>query len=409
MTHNGLNTFQGITAMVTTMMGSGVIMLPSAFGDVGYVFGTLQFVSTSIISFFTLYAISSAAVKMNKNEKQTYYSVCKNINKFMAVFADLCIALQGYSCCLVYMIALATWIPKLIGKEISRFYMVMIFLPPLYYLASLKNLKNLRYVSFLSVGSVTYLASLILYYSLLTRGKYSEGEKVNFNYKFNSALSVIIFALGCHQNIIKVYSELQNKSLKNITLISGLSVLFGSSIYLVIGFFGYFIAGSSIDGSILDSFLDKSTKLSRFLIQDTFDKFMILNKIAVICFCCVMMSAFPTQQQPAKDSVINLIFLITKKPRNESSEDTMRKILTFIFCITVGILACIPDLDFDSVLKFIGATAATSITYIIPSLVYIFTNHYYGFLRVSAIVVAIISTLLMIYMVIFNFTEDDKS
>ncbi|KAK1349242.1 transmembrane amino acid transporter [Hamiltosporidium tvaerminnensis] len=383
---SGLSVFSGTSVMITTMLGSGVILLPRAFKDLGYIIGSLTFLGIAAITFFTLFTLCSAAFQTEKKGNYSYFGTCQSISPILAYAADSCIALQGYACCLVYLIALKGWLPKVFGLQTDGIIVVGVVIIPLFILSSLKSLKKLWFTSYVSVGSVLFLSFLIIFYCIKLGGY----EMKASGFGFGSAISVMVFALGCHQNILKVFNELEKCDLKEIVKVSLFSVIGGSVIYIGIGLTGYYLVGD-LKMSILEEMLEGE-------VSDKINGLTgggMLVKGAVLGFCFVMMCAFPMQVQPARDSILNLIGKIFKK---EKISESARMISTVVFVLSIGGLACIKKLEYGFVLNIVGATCTTFITFLFPSLVYALGKNGNGILRILAGGVSLLSAILSCFM-----------
>lgn len=387
--------------MITTMMGSGVIMIPKAMKNLGYIQGPIILGVISALSFFTLYAISYASYRSIKEEGNskdlTYYSVTKKYSSTLASMVDFFIALQGVGSCFVYMKCMLLWSKSLIGKKCPNdLVMSCLFIIPLYGMSMLKDLSALSHIGKLSVASVVYLMGLCAYYAVkligvpnAVTGKVSLQAIVP---NYGAAIGTILFALGCHQNIVQVFNGLREKSLRNITLISLFCVIGGSSLYLLIGMCGYFVAGNGIESSILE-FLSNEGKLKDYISQNSFDKNLYAVKIGMVAFLCVMFCAFPMQMHPARDSFTNLISTIVNVPK-----ESTKKIVTAIFCALVYVLSVFGGNNYGLVIDIIGATATNGITYFVPALVYWLCVGSKSPLGLLGAGIGLFSVLLMVYL-----------
>jgi len=261
------------------------------------------------------------------------------------------------------------WGRSLIGNKCPDDYiMAMMYMIPLYGMSMLKDLSALAHIGKLSVGSVVYLMLLCAYYAFKLMGVSDTltGKEAlqPVVYNYGASVGSFLFALGCHQNIVQVFRALEVKSLKNITLISLFCVIGGSSLYLLIGMCGYFVAGQGIDSSILD-FLNDNEELKAYLSANSFDKNLYAIKTGMIAFLCVMFCAFPMQMHPARDSCTNLVLKAVNAPKEQT-----KRIVTTTFCVMIYLLGSFASNNYGLVIDLIGATATNGITYFVPALVY---------------------------------------
>lgn len=422
----GLSLIQATLVMITTMMGSGVIMMPRAINDLGYILGTLVLGGIAVCSFFTLYAVSYASDAFKKQkissdpEKKvdvTYYNVTAHFSKPVATLVDLFMVIQGLGSCLCYLMALKKWIPLLLNhtfSDMGQFFLSMGLIVPLYGVSMQKNLSSLRHASFLSVGSVFYLVILCVYYFFTLLGVDRSVLKTQpleaYNNNYYSAIGVMIFAVGCHQNIVQVFSELKKQTLTEISLVSLFCIIGGCSIYLLVGLCGYFVAGHDTSNdakAILEVFLN-SEGLRQYLSENTWDKNGILIKASLVAFSCVMLCAFPMQMHPARDAFLNIMSGMGMKAKIERKTQTFKYIITTVFCLAVFAVASIPNLKYTFVIQIIGATATNGITYMIPSIVFIWCVKKVNARSIASAIVGLLGVFMMVYMLYMQFTVSKK-
>ncbi|KAF7683772.1 Vacuolar amino acid transporter 5 [Astathelohania contejeani] len=376
--------------LVTSMMGTGVIMLPKGFADVGYISGSVLLIILSLASFFTLYAMCYCA-DLVQTVPVTYYSTCKNINKYIAYMADISIAFHGFGCSVAYLMAMRNWISELFNVG-NKYSVVLYLFFPLLLISIRNDLGSLQYVSYLSLISVFYLGFILIYLYFTVN---NDDKTIKpFNSNIGSGLPILIFALGCHQNIITVFSNLKNKSLGRMTIVALLSTICGTTFYLAIGLFGYLLIGDTIKGPILDY-------LRNFNIS------ILLVNISIGGFIFVMICAFPMHLHPARKAIIELFYEISKHEETEQNHNRLSKSLTVIFTIGCTGLALIPGLDITGVIGIVGSTASNMIIYGFPSLIYLISAKNFKFLTVIACFIFISSILLMIFM-LFNQLVSEK-
>ena len=400
----GLTVFSGTLIMITTMMGSGVIFMPSSFSDVGYILGPLILLAISLVSLFTLYAISYAASKV-KGEKVTYYSAGEQCSSIVAFGIDFCIALQGFGSCVVYIIAVRKWIFKLI-PSVKGYGLIIVplLIFVMFLLAIQRSLKNLKFVTYLSVSSVFYLMAIICFYSFSAREMVHEEPLIAFGSKYYSAVSNIIFAMGCHQNIVQVYSELENRTIKNITMVSLFSIISGASIYFIVGFFGYRLMGDLKGVSVLDKFLDTTSTFRGWLAAKGDNGYAWY--IGVVVFIALLFCAFPIQLHPTRNSMMNMYCQMFG---SETNKETLRISITILICLVCLILGLIEKLQYELVVGLIGATGTNAITYIFPCILFCYTIKKVNLASIISSIVGIFGVLASIYLVYQLLSEHSSS
>ncbi|EJW01497.1 hypothetical protein EDEG_03921 [Edhazardia aedis USNM 41457] len=422
---SGLDTFPAIIVMVTSTLGCGVIFLPKAFKDIGGYYGPALLCVMGCVSLLTLFAINFASYKHLKSksekskipqetdekvsekkgeEEMTYYSVAKTHSVVLALAIDISIIVQSLGCCVTYVLSLQQWTYMLFGFKKYEWIPKILFVAVLFVLAAQKSLSSLRYVSYLSVLSVIYLMLMLLFYSV-----YYKGDMVDFATSSNAAkgekaglhdsLASLIFALNCHQSIVGVFRELKHRTLGNINKIALFATIICSLIYLTIGQCGYVVGDDYILKDILSLFIDSQYSHYKFIKEKTFDRYLVLPRIATCGFLTVMLCAFPMQQHPARDSTLNIIKMFCDlKDATEKKLYYYKVIITGIACIFIGAVSCFIQ-SASTVVGFIGATATNGIMIIFPTILYALTERKLNIKTIISLIVASLGVALSIYLV----------
>ncbi|KAF7682527.1 Vacuolar amino acid transporter 5 [Astathelohania contejeani] len=397
--NTGLSIPAASIVMITTMMGTGVILLSSSVSCLGYLGGTFGIAFIGSICFFTLYAICYGANKI-KGKEISYYNSCASLSPYLGYFADFCIAMQGFGVCIGYLLTIKNWVYKIVPSisGIPEQVTVLAVSIPLIILSLKKDLKSLRYVSYLSVGSVAYLALLLIFFYFKTFGKCPKGEIKAFNTDFASGFPNVIFALGCHQNIVKTFSELSNRTIGSITLVSLIAVGFGSLICISIGVFGYLLFGGVIKETILDLLLNKNDAVVQCIGIGDYDLGRLMTLAGVVGFLIVMTCAFPMQMQPTRDSTINILRGFLKLSGTNDTSLKLGRIITLVYCVLIVFLAMIPGLNISVVAGFLGATVSNFICYGFPCIVYIMAVRKMNPLTILAFLILVGSLISSVWM-----------
>ncbi|TBU06643.1 transmembrane amino acid transporter [Hamiltosporidium magnivora] len=400
----GMSVFSAVFVMLTTMMGSGVIMLPCAFRGLGYILGPVILIFLGFLSFFTLYSIGFATSK-SETDILTYFNVCNKFSPILSYVADISFILQGTGCCFVYLTALKNWISLLFKSKNLALFLEIILMSIILILSIQKNLTRLRYVSIISVISTVYLAILMIYYYFKLKDYIENVIIIPFNTDFSLSLPIIIFSLGCHQNLVKIYSELNSRNLKTITIVSLISICLGSIIYTIIGLVGYILIGQNSKYNILEYFMKNQEILKTLISTKSWDKNFVLIKMALIAFIIVTVCSFPIQIQPARDAFLNIYYLLSKKNviemgRKKNEKDKL--ILSLILSTTLIFISWLIDLDLEKLIKFIGATVMNFVVYLFPSILYLFSVTRFKSGSIVALLISLFSFISMSYLIFFS-------
>lgn len=382
-----LTVFSGTVVLITSMLGAGTIFMPRAVMNLGQYNFIIFFSVIAFLSFVTLYLISFVANKFSKenpDKELSYYSITSNYSKVLGTLVDAFLIIQGVGSCILYTRTVVDWIFLIFkaDKESKQMFVWVIiggFSTLVTMIASLKSLSALKYAQYVSVSTVLFLLGLCGYYSIFLdcemNNKDGDQSLVRDNIIKNSyeGISAFVFAIGCHQNIVQVFSELKKRTMSNIALISGLCITAGFSIYSLIGFLGYYLVGNSIGKmSILEFMLQTNNNFG--LRMQAAKNSTIFVKIGSVAFLTVMLCAFPMQMHPVRNGFLNLVSLNkAMKQKIHERPDPWRIGVTVSFCVLVAFVSALTmsqEKIINRIVSIVAATAGCSTIYIIPGLLY---------------------------------------
>lgn len=384
---NGISFWVAVFLIICSIMGAGILVVSIGVEDLGYFLGPVVQVLVSLMSLFTLYLLVHCASLLPKREP-SYFDVCKQASVLLGYAAEFSIGLQGFGCCLSYFIILKKWIASLLdfnlkGNQANLFVSTGI-MAPLALLACQKSLQKLRFASIMSTVSVSYLSLMVLFYfgvSLVyptstvdpaisglpdASVKY---KPMAINTKFASGIPTFLFALGCQQNMVKVFSSLRNRTVKNGTKVAAYAVAGASLIIGCVGVCGYLTVGHNQNGrTILDSLENKDGFFRQSVVKNLGERWLYGLPIARGAMILVLMAAFPIQMHPTRDSFRAFLALPLKSfvSRNKDAADLL---ITLSLCATIFAIAHFTD-KFQLLMNIVGATASCYVMYLLPSICY---------------------------------------
>lgn len=379
----GLSATQAVFPMVSSIMGAGVISMSLGVQDLGYLLGPLILCVVSLLSLFTLYALVFCASKMNKKDV-TYFDVCKETHPLLGYAAEFVIALQGYGCCLTYFIILKRWIAEILKISVSGaqdlFYSAAI-MAPLFLMAAQESLEKLQFATILCTLSVSYLSLMVVIYygaslvypiktvSSSLSGSIDPMKKyapMATNTAIASGIPTFLFALGCHQNMVRIFASLEKKTVKTGVSVAACAVLIATIVFGSVGTCGYLTLGHHQKMNILDSLSNPKGFFHKVITEKLRDRKLILLTVARIAMVCVLLAGFPVQLHPTRDSFKTFISLLPV----ETSDRLLNLALTALICLSVlGI--SIATSNFELFMKIIGATATCYVMYLLPSICFV--------------------------------------
>ncbi|ADM11406.1 amino acid permease [Encephalitozoon intestinalis ATCC 50506] len=393
----GLSVTSAIVTMVTSMMGTGINYMPYAFKSVGYIRGILLINGVGILTFFSLYAISIAANR-SKEQNPTYSSLSTHISKALKILVDMSIFSSCFGVNIVFyrylaeLITIMVPIGKYVDPEIGRKIVIGALSIPFLLLSLQKNLSNLKVTSYITVASVSYLAVLMGIYCLFIGGKSAEEPMQRFGSNFSGGISCFMFALSCQANMVKTYTEMEHKSPSNIIKVAMGASLIGTLIYGSVGLCGYAVFGDTIKGSIIDILISPESSINLYLMRNTIDKYALSSKMACIGAMLVLFGAFPVQMNPLVGIPLSYF------AREGSNEDAVRRKVVSVLMILFLSLSLLEDLNIDTILQMVGATAVNLVSFTYPFIYYLYFRSKVDFMSGLALFGIIGSIASMIYM-----------
>lgn len=200
--------------------------------------------------------------------------------------------------------------------------------------------------------------------------------------KLGKALPVFIFAFTCQQNVFTVCNEVREASCRRMDGMIVSSYLFSGLAFAASAILSYATYGNKIDSDMLKGYPKGGpVQLTRLL------------------FAMLATFSFPMQVHPSRNSALALWTMMRGPPGGSSSGQ--REVLTdpeagrlrgerqrFWICTVVGlVLSCAVALSVESLgtmLGVVGATGSTTVSYILPGLVYSMAFPDAGFKRALA-------------------------
>lgn len=387
----GLSVTKAIFPMVASIMGAGVITLPHSVDRSGLLLsGPLLFFIASM-SMFTLFQLVHCAKQID-DKNPSYFLVCQNVSPFLGYVAEACIAMQGFGCCLCYFLILKSWVLKffLLDKVIEEKLVLNLLISaallalPLF-LALQKDLSKLSFTSMLGTGSVIYLSILVFSCGVLScllpnipssTSNFKEMQdltklkmyETKLGVLFN-ALSYYIFAIGCQQNMIKVFSIMERQTIANGVKVGTIATLIASSVFFLVANGGYIAGGIAQKGSILDVLESEDRVFFHQIKQTIGDKFFFLITLAKIGMAIVLMSGYPLQMHPTRDSVLIFMNLGIKDivQRNRRAVE----IFSILVMSSIIYVLSITGVSYERVMNIVASTASCYIIYVLPSIAYL--------------------------------------
>jgi amino acid permease len=262
--------FSSFINLTNTIIGSGVLGIPFAFANTGWVLGGVLMLIASSASIFSLHLLAACALAVDGTP--TLYSVTELTMPKFSGLVDLAVVISCFGACTSYLIVIGDLMPDVLssmgasGTILNRELWIAIGFGIVAPLSCLKSLDALKYTSVASVLFVVFLTGIIIAFSAHIAGldpcadidadDTCVGDKSNVVMSMNTGrvFSIFIFAFTCQQNIFGIAAEIRDPSLSRLNIVILMSIAVTLVIYLVVACCGYSTFGGNVDPNILVSY-----------------------------------------------------------------------------------------------------------------------------------------------------------
>ncbi|XP_032240356.1 probable sodium-coupled neutral amino acid transporter 6 [Nematostella vectensis] len=373
-----------IFTLVSTMIGGGVLSLPFAFQQGG-------FVMSSLVLIFVLMASTHGGFLIINSKKYCQGRI-KNVEDVGRiafgykgeVLTQLVLIVTLFLCSVAYWILITDqlqplfflmcgpnsfWAKKIVVLTIP----VLVIFP----FTLLKSMSALKFTSFLSVFCVMFLAGGIVHQSVESHigGRITRPDNpVKWWPKdlggFLTSVSITGLTFACHFNILPMHSELryQTRQNKRIILYSAMAITY--CLNVVVSFFGFMQFRKYVDQDITKNYPHDNVVLTigRCALALT-----LLLSFPLLIFPCrdVINRLIWKEHAPilATDSVSRTMFLISNDTLSGPSRIIWLAETVFLVFFSYVLAYYIPQVAM--VWGFVGAIGTTLTIYILPPAFYL--------------------------------------
>ncbi|KAL4492590.1 hypothetical protein ABPG72_007703 [Tetrahymena utriculariae] len=270
---NTASVFSASLNMFKSLVGIGILALPTAFSQSGYIAGVILLPICAAGMLYLSHELMNVALKKNTNAKnlvQFTKETCPN--KIFSKMVNICLMVFQSGACISYVIFFITYIQKTMCNLndgnfacTSKLVAVLISLSILVPVMMIQNMNKLKFGSM--IGNIVVLISLttVLVYCFIYLGQDGLGniEPVNLS-KMGGSIGVFIFSFEG----VGVYFNDRN-SMKQPTKFNSVlnySISVAIALYILIGLLGYLTFGSGVNDIILFSFPDQNIPMQEKVI-----------------------------------------------------------------------------------------------------------------------------------------------
>ncbi|KDN52498.1 hypothetical protein K437DRAFT_220449 [Tilletiaria anomala UBC 951] len=409
-----------VANLLNTLIGAGICAMPYAMKYTGLLPGIGLIVLCSFTSASGLYLLTRCAAKVG-GRGTSFFSVARKTIPSGARWFDLAIALKCYGVSISYLIIGGQLMPqvmisffKAFGKDpheipgsfLNRDLWILIFMVFLTPLCFLRRLDSLRHTSYVSFIAVVYLVIIVVFYGLMDHAKAhlpprGDVDLIKIDGHLVSIFPIFVFAFTCAQNMFPVYNELANNSESRVNAIIVTSIGTAAVIYEIVAVLGYISFGSNIGSNIIAMYPATSV-------------FVCGGRIAIVLLtlCCYPLQIHPcrasfdkvfskargerivlpsdpvdalyedwghegdSHREGDEEDTQVLLDDDTGARRPEGKADAIHDIPLRRWCILTGLILSTTFTislfidDLSIVLGFVGSIGSTTISFILPGVLY---------------------------------------
>ncbi|XP_078006253.1 sodium-coupled neutral amino acid symporter 1 [Phascolarctos cinereus] len=355
-----------------SIVGSGILGLAYALANTGIILFLFLFILVSTLASYSINLMlacseATGCLSFEKMGEKIYGLKGKYII-FGTTF------LQNMGVILSYLFIVKNELPcvlkVLLGKEeayriwyLDGRILILITIAIIFPLCLMKHLGILGYTSGLSLTCMLFFLIVIIYEKFHLSCPMSEINKstlsnatvkdmctpryIVFNFKSVYALPTIAFAYVCHQAVLPVYKDLKERSLKNMKIVTNVSILSMCFLYLMTAFFGYLTFYGKVHSSLLHKYPDD-------------DLLILIVRLSVMM---AVILTIPVLFLTSRESLAELL----KKAYFNLSERIVIAVI-ILGCINLLVI-CVPTMK--DIFGVLGTTTANMLIFIIPTILFL--------------------------------------
>lgn len=354
---------EAVLNFTNSIIGAGIIGLPYAFNQSGFVLGVILLTGLTFLVDWTVVLLVRTGKLAGKSTYQDVMAQCFgrpgfiliSVFQFVFAFGGMCAytVIIGDTLPLVLRSVFSISSPTLLAltsrHTIITLCTVFICLP----LSMYKDITKLAKTS-----AVSMFAIVVIVGAVLLRGPAVEPDlRGNRDLRWSvfgdgifQAIGVISFAFVCHHNTFIIFSSLETPTIRKFALVAHISTFISFASSIILAWSGYWSFTDKTKGNILNNFHD----------QD------LLINFARFCFSLNMFTTFPMECFVAREVIQNYFYPFPLKTMTHKQHVLWTLGLVFAVWI-ISMTTC--DLGF--VLEVTGGFSATALAYILPPLLYI--------------------------------------
>ena len=388
--------------LLKTFIGAGIISLPFAVYEFGYLTGILLTTVAACASCMGLYFFLRVATLFGR-ESNPFLAAQITI-PWLGYVLDSVICMKSFGVSLSYVLLIGDIMSSFVKGSLEvensspdlkdltdpRLW-ICCFMVIIIPLSFLRKMDHLKYSSLLGLVAVVYLLVLagVTFFVELPSIDFNQASPVReWTFKRLSRFGIFMLAFTCHQNIFPIHNETKDNSVKSLTILCIICISIAYLIYVTYGLFSYF--------AFIDAFfLNSSSGGSMFKYYSGTE---VPYQVARILFAFLLAFSYPLQVFPFRLSFGRLLSELPCMKERQMNVDVFYVVVTtcFLAC-TFGIAMLKPNIS--NILSLVGAMTSTVICYILPSIIFLklTTKGPQFFTKENVSVIRVVAGLLLLF------------
>lgn len=375
---NPTTTLQTFAHFLKASIGSGVLAMPSAFANAGYVTGPVLAMIIGFIAVHCLHILINSMYELCKRKRVPYLTfseamtigleegppIFKCVLPIATPLVDGFLAFYHFGICCVYVVFIAESIKQIVDEYLVvldvRLHMCFILIP-LFLLYSIRTLKTLAPFSTFANLLLLVGFGIVLYYIFATLPPISTRQPFQVISRLPIFFGTVLFAIEAVGVILAIEEKMEKpKSYTKPFGVLNIGMTIVLSLYILLGFFGYWEYGDDALGSVTLNIPQKA----------------ILAQAAKIIFAITTWITYALQGYVTADIIWNKYLL---KRTKDTSKHVLYELLirAVIVVLTFCCAVAIPDLSLF--LSLVGSFCLSILGLIFPALLQICVQYGIGY------------------------------
>ncbi|XP_018787821.1 PREDICTED: proton-coupled amino acid transporter-like protein CG1139 isoform X2 [Bactrocera latifrons] len=375
---NPTTTLQTFAHFLKASIGSGVLAMPSAFANAGYITGPILTLTIGCIAVHCLHILINSMYELCKRKRVPYLTfseamtiglhegppIFKCVLPIATPLVDGFLAFYHFGVCCVYVVFIAESIKQIVDEYLVvldiRLHMCFILIP-LFLLFSIRTLKTLAPFSTFANLLLFVGFGIVLYYIFATLPPISTRQPFQVVSRLPIFFGTVLFAIEAVGVILAIEGKMEKPKsyIKPFGVLNvGMAIVL--SLYILLGFFGYWEYGDDALGSVTLNIPQQA----------------ILAQVAKIIFAITTWITYALQGYVTADIIWNKYL---SKRTKDTSKHVLYELLIRggIVLLTFCFAVAIPDLSVF--LSLVGSFCLSILGLILPALLQICVQYGLGY------------------------------